>query len=152
MRPTLASLAFLLIALPSPGQEIHSKLCLDGCPAGAPATKDLVIRGIYILSSNDRTKFADWAAYRVTADTIGPRRSWKTDPALEDVETLEPDDYTGANAAPHINRGHQVPLASFTGTDHWKKTNLLSNITPRKSNLNQGPWKRLEGKVRELVS
>ncbi len=49
------------------------------------------------------------------------------------------------------DRGHQAPLASFAGTPHWKDTNLLSNITPQKSELNQGPWNRLEGKVRDLA-
>jgi endonuclease G, mitochondrial len=26
----------------------------------------------------------------------------------------------------------------------WRETNLLSNITPQKSKLNQGPWEKLE--------
>ena len=43
--------------------ELHSGLCLDGCPAGAAPTNDVVVRGIYVLSSNDTTKFADWVAY-----------------------------------------------------------------------------------------
>ena len=34
--------------------------------------------------------------------------------------TLEPADYRVANAALQTDRGHQAPLASFTGTDHWQ--------------------------------
>ena len=61
-----------------------------------------------------------------------------------------PDDYTGANAALGTDRGHQAPLASFAGTDHWRDTNVLSNITPQASALSQGPWARLETRVRDL--
>ncbi len=103
-----AVLALVLISTPTWAQEIHSSLCLLGCPAGSPASNDLIIRDIYILSSNDQTKFSDWAAYVVTADTLGPtrKRRWKADPALADTETLEPSDYRGAHAALHTDRGH----------------------------------------------
>ena len=95
-------------------------------------TNDLIIRDIYILSSNDDTKFADWVAYKITADTISStkRRTWRADPYLDDNERLEPDDYKDAHATIHTDRGHQAPLASFTGTEHWSDTNYLSNITP----------------------
>ena len=133
--------------------ELHTELCLNGCPAGFAETNDVVVRPIYVLSSNDSTKFADWVAYRVTESSIGQtrRRNWKADPVLAEVETLEPSDYAGANSALGTERGHQVPLASFTGTPHWKTTNLLSNITPQMSALNQGPWKKLEKAVRDLA-
>ena len=134
-------------------QEIHAPQCLYGCPIGSPASNDLIFREIYILSSNDTTKFADWVAYKVTKDTIGPtaERRWKPDPDLAENETLEPNDYRGAHAELETDRGHQVPLASFTSTEHWETTNYLSNITPQKSDLNQGPWVRLEGAVRNLA-
>ena len=134
-------------------QEVHSPLCLYGCPSGAPATNDLIIREIYVLSSNDDTKFADWVAYKITRRTIGStaERKWKPDPLLSENETLEPKDYKGAWAALKVDRGHQAPLASFTSTPHWETTNYLSNITPQKSALNQGPWLRLESAVRILA-
>ncbi|MCY4379879.1 MAG: DNA/RNA non-specific endonuclease [Candidatus Dadabacteria bacterium] len=144
-------LAFLIIQ--ASAQENHSDLCMHGCPSGSPATNDIIIRDIYILSSNDSTKFADWVAYRVTKDTIGQtqKRTWRADSRLADDETLEPKDYDGAFAALKTDRGHQAPLASFTATPSWKATNYLSNITPQKSELNQGPWKRLEDEVRTLA-
>lgn len=140
-------------SMPADAQELHADLCLHGCPGGSPATNDIVIRDIYILSSNDTTKFADWVAYRVTESTIGPtaRRVWRPDPWLAANETLEPADYTGANAALRTDRGHQAPLASFTSTDNWEATNYLSNITPQKSALNQGTWLNLESAVRTLA-
>ena len=153
MRIVFVTAIAMLAALPSSAQEIHAALCLYGCPAESPASNDLVIRDIYILSSNDRTKFADWVAYRVTKATIGESedRNWEADPLLAADETLEPDDYTGAFTALKTDRGHQAPLASFTGTPHWKDTNLLSNITPQGSALNRGPWMRLESAERALA-
>ena len=38
-------------------RELHARLCPYGCPAGAPRTNDVVVREIYVLSSNDTTKF-----------------------------------------------------------------------------------------------
>ena len=132
---------------------VDSDHCLMSCPGGAPAANDVITREIYTLSNNGTTKFADWVAYRTTTDTIGPTkpRNWRADPLLPADRTLEPEDYTGANAALGTDRGHQGPLASFTSTEHWRDTNILSNITPQQAALNQGPWERLESAERELA-
>ncbi len=125
-----------------------------GCPTGAPSNNDVIERPIYKLSSNRTTKLADWAAYKVTTSTIdGPSRTrtWKADPNISSRYTLEPDDYTDAHAVIGTDRGHQVPLASFSNTSYWRDTNYLSNITPQDSDLNQGPWVRLESNVRNFV-
>ncbi len=50
------------------------------------------------------------------------------DPALDPGDTLKRSDYTAANAALKTDRSHQVPLASFTGTDHWRDTNYWGSI------------------------
>ncbi len=150
---SLAACIAALFVAPASSQEVHSALCLYGCPYGTPQTNDLIIRDIYILSSNEDTKFADWAAYRVTANTIGSskERIWRADQYLAPEETLEPEDYAGASAALKTDRGHQVPLASFAGTEHAADTNFLSNITPQKSALNAGAWERLESAERTLA-
>lgn len=135
--------------------EIHSERhCLLGCPSGSAPANDLIIRDIYIISSNDMTKLADWAAYRVSEATIGrsQRRHWRRDPLLAPNETLAPADYRHAHDTLGTDRGHQVPLAAFSGTDDWSQTNYLSNITPQASGLNQGPWNQLEAAVRRLVT
>ena len=49
------------------------------------------------------------------------------------------------------DRGHQAPLASFKGSRYASQVNYLSNITPQKSDLNQGAWKDLEDQVRDIV-
>lgn len=136
-------------------EEIHCKHFFYGYPTGTPDTNDLIIRDIYALSANDDTKFADWVAFRLDRKTMDPSitttRVWKADPWLDDSETLEPQDYEGAHATLSVDRGHQAPLASFKGTDDWHETNYLSNITPQRSDLNRGPWRILEEKVRRLV-
>ncbi|WP_086932734.1 DNA/RNA non-specific endonuclease [Agarilytica rhodophyticola] len=122
-----------------------------GCPTGAPNSNQEIERNIYTLSNNRTTKFADWVAYRVTPVTIdGPSRSrnFRSDPAIASRFTLETSDYRDAHALLGTDRGHQVPLASFSNTPYWNDTNFLSNITPQSSELNQGPWVRLETAVR----
>jgi endonuclease G len=137
--------------------EVHCKHFFYGCPTGTAPTNDLIIRDAYAMSTNDESKFADWVAYRLDATTAegnaATDRNWKADPWLAEDETLEPDpdDYRGAHEALHVDRGHQAPLASFKGTDYWPETNYYSNITPQYSDLNRGPWKRLEEAVRELA-
>jgi len=127
--------------------------CIYDCPTGL--TGEQIERSIYTLSNNATTKFADWVAYNVTSSTIsGPTRSryWKADPDLDSADTLEPDDYTDAYAVLSTDRGHQVPLASFSNSEDWAMLNYLSNITPQSSELNQGPWVDLETAVRTIVS
>ena len=62
---TLFSLSPIAIAQPHI-QEIHSKHFKFGYPLGAPETNDLIFQDIYVLSSNDTTKFADWVCYKLT--------------------------------------------------------------------------------------
>lgn len=152
------ALALMLAAAPSTAGaladgELHTFHCLHGCPLGAPGTNDTIVRENYTMSSNDITRMADWVAYRVTATTIGPSggREWEADPSLSPDERLAPSDYDGAPQALRIDRGHQAPLASFSGTPTASETNILSNITPQASALNQGPWVRLENRERELA-
>jgi endonuclease G, mitochondrial len=153
IRAAMVALLVFGAAGATSAQEIHSRLCLHGCPVGGAPTDGLIIREIYLLRSNDRTKMAEWVAYRVTAKTIGPspRRNWRQDPLLPDHETLHPDDYTGAHARLGTDRGHQAPLASLAGTPDVQETNYLSSITPQQADLNQGPWARLEEAERALA-
>lgn len=152
---TMAMLLSALSTQPAMADSapLHTFHCLFGCPAGAPSNDDLIVREIYTLSSNPVTKLADWVAYRITPQTIGPSqdRIWAADPWLAADETLSPDDYAGASAARHVDRGHQTPLAAFSGTPFWLETDILSNITPQSSALNQGAWRKLEGQETALA-
>ena len=134
--------------------ELHTFHCLYGCPVGAPATNDVVVREIYTLSSDDLTKFADWVAYRISPDTLAKSkgvRNWQRDPWLGLDETLAPVDYDDASETLRVDRGHQAPLAAFSGAASWSDTNILSNITPQSKALNEGSWQRLEARETDLV-
>lgn len=131
-------------------QSFQFDNCSVGCPTGgSPLTLD---RQAYTLNNNGSTKFANWVSYKVTKDSpaSGRSRDWKTDPDIPAGETLDPVDYNGANVALKVDRGHQANLASMGGVDDWQTLNYLSNITPQKSDLNQGPWARLEDQERNL--
>lgn len=146
----LGSVAALMLAGPARAtdSELYTFHCLWGCPVGAPATNDVLVREIYTLSSNDLTKMADWVAYRITPQTIAASqdsRNYRIDPWLDPSETLSEPQYSGAPSALHIDHGHQAPLATFSGTPQWDDTNVNSNLTPQASALNRGPWQRLEG-------
>lgn len=148
--------ASMLAAAPAAAHdlgELHTFHCLHGCPIGTPNIDDIIVREIYTLASNDLTKFADWVAYRVTPDTIGPSgsRAWQADTWLAESETLEPKDYDDASVPLGIDRGHQAPLAAFSGTAFKADTNILSNITPQGSALNQAPWQFLEAQENVLA-
>lgn len=155
-RKVATALAPLLLWPPAASADsarLHTFHCLDACPAGTPDDADLIVREIYTLASDPLTKFAVWVAYRVTPSTIGPSqsRAWAADPWLAPDETLEPDDYAGSNAVLGVDRGHQAPLAAFSGTPFWADTNLLSNITPQAAALNQAAWQRLEARETALA-
>ena len=154
------SFTFVCAQPPAPPAEIHCKHFIHGYPLGTPTSNDLIIRDLYALSSNDQTKFADWVCYRLTchetASLLDLERKWRSDPWLDTDETLEAtpkttEDYKDAHRDKGYDRGHQAPLASFKGSRYASQVNFYSNITPQKSDLNQGPWMRLESKVRELV-
>lgn len=142
-----ATLLLLIVA-----SSAYAQNCAYGCPTGKSG--QVIDRPIYTLQNNSTTKFADWVAYRVTPNTIdGPSRSrtWHQDPNIPATQTMAPADYNAAHATIGTDRGHQVPLASFSNTNHWATTNYLSNITPQASGLNQGPWAQLENAVRTLA-
>lgn len=145
----------LLLAVPAAAQEVYCFHLPYGIPAGTPDTNIVIVREIYALSANPTTKFADWVAYRLDSATVNgdarTTRVWAADPWLPDTATLEPDDYRDANAKLGTDRGHQAPLGSFKGTTQWRTTNYLSNITPQRAALNQGPWAALEEQERALA-
>lgn len=134
-------------------QSSHS-VTIDNCAVGCPSGGSHVTlnRQAYTLNNNASTKFANWVAYKITKETpaSGRPRNWKTDPDVPAGETLNPVDYNGASVALKIDRGHQANLASMGGVTDWQALNYLTNITPQKSDLNQGAWARLEDQERSL--
>lgn len=127
--------------------------CPWGCPDGASEESHLILRPIYALSYNTRSKSADWAAYRITADSVGIASSLSRQPLVDDYvsETLEPADFVSASSL-ELNRGQYVPLVNFAATPYWKDVNYLTNAVARSNSLSQGPWYGLEWAIRNLVN
>jgi endonuclease G len=141
---------------PAPAR-VHEKedpFCLGGCPSGAANGDELIRHHILELDNNPSTKFADWVAYRIGYETMGSgcKRTWEEDPDLPPWYTLRPSDYVGLREALQSDRGHQAPLASLCGSNYWQEADYLSNITPQKTNLNEGPWEHLENHERDLIT
>lgn len=136
------------------GAIIHDN-CLERCPSGAPEDNIVVDHGVVILSSNRKTKFADWVAYTIIpayfTESGKHSRDWVQDPKIDVAFTFTPKDYAGMSKAPYFfDRGHQAPLGSLKNHPNADAANFLSNITTQKKDLNQGSWNRLEAKERNL--
>lgn len=139
----------------SPNCVLHESVCFRRCcPAGADKTNDVVNNTIYVVSSNRGTKFADWVAYVVKRQNLdGPNketRNWKKDPSIADEYTMRPMDYKYVSIH-NYDRGHLAPLADFSNSSEWKKSNYLSNVAPQQATLNRGLWLGLEKAERKLV-
>lgn len=138
----------------SPSQSSDDEsICLKGCPTGGPSGTTIVRHHILTLANDPRTKFADWVAYRLSAETFGKhcKREWQRDPDLPADETLAPQDFASVRKALNADRGHQAPLASLCGSPYWQEADYLSNVTPQRSTLNEGAWEHLERAERGLV-
>ncbi|MDB1124720.1 DNA/RNA non-specific endonuclease [Vibrio algarum] len=153
-RITLFFLAALPFAMANSATQIKSPHCPIGCPEIQIDGNTMIFERLYALSQNPTTKFADWVAYEVDVQNFGTHtnRDWGNQPLLSEDERLEEKDYKNAYKQLKTDRGHQVPLASFTGNKYWYTLNYLSNITPQTSALNQNAWQELESKVREKVA
>lgn len=166
-------LTFVVSGSPQ-AQTIHISHCLAGCPVGASANNDLIVRNLYAISINSQTRVADWAAYRLIPGTVGVAsllpREWQAEPLLDDglqpLELVEGSGETGQ--AVQINdqelsyrvneftlnsadRGRLVPMSSFAGTPYWPDLNLLSNMAALTNDMRLGPWSRLDQSINQLV-
>lgn len=124
--------------------------CFEVCPEARNG--GVVRHNAYTIAINPDAKIAQWVAYKVTANTLGPARPrrWAADPAAPDTAVLEPDDYKYA-ASLGYDRGHLAPLASLAGSSSWAETNFASNLAPQTARLNRGRWARQEAYERALV-
>lgn len=155
LRPLIATIAVSLCL-----QNLASALasdeenCLYGCPTGASAENRKIERNLYSMSHNPETKIAEWVAYRVDVENLkGPKRSrsLKRDPMIHNRDLLTYEDYRDAFDLLGYNKGHLMPLGSVSNSPHWETVNFFSNIAPQTSSFNQGPWQKLEEKVRRLA-
>ena len=153
--PLLLPLLILpsLLSTPSTALEYRIAQCLFGCPQGADSENHLVLRSIYALSYNTHYRTAEWAAYRVTADSIGIASSLSREPMADPYisDTLLPADFEAADGI-GLSLSHLVPLVNFAATPYWNEVNYLSNVVTRSRSLSRGAWYGLEWAVRNLVN
>lgn len=134
--------------------ELHSSPHVRfGVPVDANPTDDYLIdRGVYVASYNRNRGVANWVAWRLTAEDLGPAD--RADDFRAD-ERLPPDFYRvlpGDYARSGYDRGHLCPSSHRThDTGSNSTTFLMTNMIPQAHALNAGPWKGIESYERELV-
>lgn len=146
-------LLLLLNSQTGQAAEYRIGLCLHGCPAGASDENHLLLSPIYALSYNTANKAADWAAYRVTAESIGIASSLSRLPKPDRYvsDTLQVADFEGSDEL-GLLRSQLVPLVNFAATPYWQDVNFLTNTVARSRSLSQGAWYGLEWSVRNFVN
>ena len=117
----------------------------------------LLIHDIFIISFDQEKKFPTWVAYRLSPDLvwgdIKADRKYIPDPLLG--PSLNFKDYKGASHCDGkksgYDKGHLAPLGSFKASAFIYQAQYLSNIVPQSRALNQGPWRKLEERIRSFV-
>jgi endonuclease G, mitochondrial len=67
----------------------------------------------------------------------------------KNFKRVTPSDYTGSG----FDRGHLAPSADRSASiEGMTATFLMTNMTPQTGDLNRGPWQKLEGYLRTLVT
>ena len=151
-------------APPAPAQpqnEADAYAALRGSPhvlLGIPTDADpkddyLMDKGAYVVSYSRGRNLANWVAWRLTADDLGPEEranNFRADDDLPpDFYRVRPTDYEGSG----FDRGHLCPSSHRTKDASANSlTFLMSNMQPQIHSLNAGPWKSLETHERELAS
>ena len=112
----------------------------------------LITRSSYTLSYNSDKGTANWAAWKVTSESLGqnlPRPEFRPDPELPSgFRKIVPSDYSGSG----YDRGHLVASADrFGDAGMNEQTFYMTNIVPQAKDLNQFPWNKLESYTRTLV-
>lgn len=149
----LANVIGLSSGTPVLASEYRIAHCLMGCPEGTDNENHLILRPIYALSYNPSTKAADWAAYKISASTIGIASGLSRQTVADEfeIETLNSSDFEGAEES-GLLLSRLVPLVNFANTPYWNDVNYLSNVVARSNSLNQGAWYGLEWSIRNLAN
>ena len=120
----------------------------------------LLIQDIFITSFNLNTKLPVWMAYKLSPSFVWGKlkaeRKYKPNPLLSVSSALVYADWKGAsncdgNNKSGYDKAHLAPLGSFKSSLYAYQAQYLTNIVPQRRNLNQGPWRFLEEKVRAFT-
>ena len=129
-----------------------------GEPRDADPSDDFLIRRAqYTVSYNPRRGGANWVSWNQDASHIGGSgrctgTCYSADTALTKAGLTA---YTTADWVSNslYDRGHMAPSADWTSSEADNNTTFfLSNFLPQTSDLNSGPWVRLESALRDSVA
>ena len=143
---------------------LYSHQWFDSLPWFSGEENLLLIHHIFVISFNRMKGFPDWVAYELNSQLVWgelkAERVLKSDPLLEKAlrsfpfgkvkESLTSKDYKGASSFGY-DRGHLAPKGSFKGSLFAFEAQYMTNIVPQRRDLNQGPWRVLEERIREFV-
>jgi endonuclease G len=113
----------------------------------------LLVNNYMVISYSRDRAIPNWVAWRVTRADMGdlPREdSFRPDDRLPKGWTrVTPSDYLRSG----YDKGHMAPNADRDATpESMASTFLMTNMIPQTGDLNQGPWAKLEGYLRTLVT
>ncbi|MCY4321062.1 MAG: DNA/RNA non-specific endonuclease [Bdellovibrionaceae bacterium] len=120
----------------------------------------ILIHDIFIISFDTDKKFPTWLMYKLSPSLVWGKlkaeRKYVADPLLFPNSSLTYKDWRGAsNCDGKLKEGydkaHLAPLGSFKSSVSAYEAQYLTNLVPQRRNLNQGPWRVLEEKVRAFV-
>ena len=140
---------------PTEAQQIFLALGNPSNAGASDANNYLLINNFYALSYNRSKAIPNWAAWRISKSELGDLPRPEPDPFRPDDRLpknwarVTPSDYTGSG----FDRGHVCPSADRSASvEAMSETFLMTNMTPQTADLNRGPWQKLEGYLRTLVT
>lgn len=142
-------------ASPAEAEQIYLAL---GNPSNASQSNPnnyLLSNKYFVLSYNRDRATPNWAAWRISKLELGNFPRPDPDPFRPDARLpagwnrVTPSDYTRSG----FDRGHLAPSADRSASvEGMSETFLMTNMTPQTGDLNRGPWQKLEGYLRTLVT
>jgi endonuclease G, mitochondrial len=136
-------------------ESAKSSHLLFGNPSNADsknADNYLLINSFYASSYNREKAIPNWTAWKLSRTDIGKlerQNDFRPDDRLPAGWTkITPSDYYDKI----YDRGHMCPSGDRTSSiEANSSTFLMTNQTPQISDLNQGPWEKLESHCRGLI-
>lgn len=112
----------------------------------------LLVNQYYASSYNRERAIPNWTSWKLSRSDIGKlerQNDFRPDNRLPDSWTkITPSDYYDKI----YDRGHMCPSGDRTSSiEANSSTFLMTNQTPQISDLNQGPWEKLESYCRSLI-
>ncbi len=112
----------------------------------------LLVNQYYASSYNRERAIPNWTSWKLSRSDIGKlerQNDFRPDKRLPNGWTkITPSDYYDKI----YDRGHMCPSGDRTSSiEANSSTFLMTNQTPQNSDLNQGPWEKLESYCRGLI-